>query len=114
MGKLNINDLKKSTELKTSEQTETKVEPAELINNTTEAKEDINEISKDTENKAENKVIVRYIGGGVWKDSRGKLWSNTDKTQNILSERPYSESEYEEREDLKFMVSYGAMKVTHV
>lgn len=115
MAKIDINALKKSTELEKSEQAEPKAESAELTDNAIEEAEDINEIKEEqTEEKESGKVIVRYVGSGIWKDSKGDLWAKEDKTKNILTERQYSKSEYETREDIKFMVSYGAMQITEV
>lgn len=106
----------KTEQLKTVEPANTGQQSAELINNASQTSENTNEIKQDTPNEAENtdKVIVRYTGGGVWKDCEGKLWASEDKTENILSERQYSKDEYEKREDIKFMVQYGSMKATNV
>lgn len=118
MGKIDINELKKSTELKESEPAETKAKSEELIDNASEPVEDINEIKEEPEaekeEKESGKVIVRYAGNGTWKDSKGKLWANMNKSKDILAERQFSKEEYETREDIKFMVSYGAMIATEV
>lgn len=102
-----------STELKESEhieQAETPIKPVELMNNATEGHEDNDEIDKEEPTKA----VVRYVGSGIWKDSNKELWSNEHKTSTIMAERTYSIDEYEGREDIKFMVGYGAMQVTFV
>lgn len=119
MAKIDMDALKKSAELKASAPIETKVESVELTDNAVEKTEDTNEIKQETADEASTeeaqaKVIVRYVGSGVWKDSHGKLWANENKTENILAERQYSQAEYKSREDIKFMVSYGAMKMTEV
>lgn len=119
MAQIDMNKLKASTqnlteseELKADEQPKAQAESVELINNATEGQKDINETDTATEQKAETGVaVVCYIGSGVWKDSKKCLWANENKTKNILSERKYPIDEYEERDDLKFMVKYGAMKV---
>lgn len=108
-----------SEELKHDEQPKTQAESVGLINNETERHEDINEIKPQTqtteeETQAGEKAVVCYIGNGIWKDSKGALWADTDKTANIVRERKYTVEEYNEREDLKFMVSYGVMRVTFV
>ena len=59
-------------------------------------------------------VVVRYIGNGIWKDGKGELWASENKSANILNERQYSINEYNDREDIKFMVKYGTMKETYV
>lgn len=118
MAQIDMDKIKKpvqnSTELKESEhvkQAETPAKPVELIDNATEGHEDNNETDKETE---PTKAVVRYVGSGVWKDAKKELWSNENRTRNIVNERTYSVDEYNEREDIKFMVGYGAMQVTFV
>lgn len=129
MGKINMNKVKETTvnsteikELTGVKPAEAPIEPAELTDDTSVNHEDINEIkqenadNKNEETKAEVEsnwtVIVRYVGGGAWIDEKGCYWANEDKSGNILHERQYSKSEYESREDIKFMVAYGAMEST--
>ena len=115
-------DMVNSTEIKKSNDVnhiEAGKQSAELIDNTSEGTEDINKTEEKKQTKAEDKeatgkVVVTYVGGGVWKDSKGELWASHDKASSIKSERQYTASEYEERNDIKFMVQYGSMKVTHV
>ena len=126
MAQIDMNKLKAGTgnstetdELKASEQPKTGTAPAELIDNATEKTEDTNKTEahaheEANEGEGTGNVIVRYVGGGVWRDCKGKLWASEKKTENILNERQYSVDEYEKREDIKFMVGYGAMKTTYV
>ena len=125
MAQVDINKLKgnnaelaKSNELNETEQAETGQASAELTDNTSETAEDTNETKKETPHKEESKagtvVVVTYVGGGIWKDEAGKLWSAKNMTNNILSERQYSKEEYDKRDDIKFMVGYGAMKISVV
>lgn len=125
MAQVDINKLKgnnaelaKSNELNGTEQTETGHASAELTDNTSETAEDTNETKGETPHEEENKagtvVVVTYVGSGIWKDEAGKLWSAKNVTDNILSERQYSKEEYDKREDIKFMVGYGAMKISVV
>ena len=129
MAQIDINKLKgnnpelaKSDELNKTEQTEAGQASAESIDNTLETAEDTNktkeETKKETPHEEESKVgavvVVTYVGGGIWKDEAGKLWSAKNMTNNILSERQYSKEEYDKREDIKFMVGYGAMKISVV
>ena len=126
MGKIDMNKIKADTvnsteidELKNNEQAEPNEQPAELINNASETTEDTNEINKETEakeesNTASSKVIVRYVGSGIWKDSEGKLWASVSKSENILNERQYDIDEYENRDDIKFMIKYGTMTETYI
>lgn len=121
MNKINTNT-DNSTEIKESEalkQVDTNTETTESTDNALETTEDNSETAKDEakeENKAESngKVVVRYVGSGIWKDAKGELWASTNKSNNIVSERQYTYEEYENREDIKFMVGYGAMNSTHV
>lgn len=126
MAQVDMNKIKEDTvnstkieELKETEQAKASTQLAELTNNTSEKLKDTNETEKHTqaetkEEKSAGKVVVRYISGGIWKDSKGKLWATENKAANILSERQYSAAEYEKRDDIKFMVQYGSMKVTNV
>ena len=125
MAQVDINKLKgnnaelaKSNELNETEQAETGQASAELTDNTSKTAEDTSETRGETPHEEESKagtvVVVTYVGGGIWKDEAGKLWSAKDMTNNILSERQYSKEEYDKREDIKFMVGYGAMKISVV
>lgn len=125
MAQVDINKLKgnnpelaKSDELNKTEQTEAGQTPAESIDNTSETAENTNETKRETPHEEESKagtvVVVTYVGSGIWKDEAGKLWSAKNMTNNILSERQYSKEEYDKREDIKFMVGYGAMKISVV
>lgn len=125
MAQIDINKLKgnnaelaKSNELNETEQAETGQTSAELTDNTSETAEDTRETKGETPHEEESKtgtvVVVTYVGGGIWKDEAGKLWSAKNMTNNILSERQYSKEEYDKREDIKFMVGYGAMKISIV
>lgn len=107
--KANIGNSAESKELKASEQPKAGEQPVELINNALEGQKDTDEIKAEaeaTEDK-ETMAIVRYVGSGIWKDSTGLVWKNEDNHK-------YAIPEYEKREDLKFMVGYGAMRVTFV
>lgn len=125
MAQVDINKLKgnnaelaKSNELNETKQAETGQASAELTDNTSETAEDTSETKGETPHEEESKagtvVVVTYVGGGVWKDEAGKLWSAKNITDNILSERQYYKEEYDKREDIKFMVGYGAMKISVV
>ena len=127
MAQINMDEIKKTTvnsaEVKESEMSqpaEPNNEPAESTDNTSETAENTNEIKEDKAeetdkgNKAEGKVVVTYVGSGIWKDSEGKLWASEKRSDNILSERQYDAIVYNSREDIKFMVNYGAMKAINV
>lgn len=141
MGKIDMNKVGKTTgnsaEIKKSDEVkpaEAPIESAESIDNVNAGHEDTSEIKQETEQNNENAeanaedstkksdevkpekgtVIVRYVGGGAWIDNKGCYWANEKKSENILNERQYSVEEYESRDDIKFMVAYGAMKSTVV
>lgn len=125
MGQVDMNKIKKCTddsakidELKTPEQTETNTESVELTDNVSEDAKTISEVNsegtQEDKEKTVSKVIVTYVGRGIWKDADKKLWASRNKSDNILSERQYSIDEYESREDIKFMVGYGSMRATYV
>ena len=102
-------ELKELTEAKVEE---TPADVSELIDNTSETAEDNKETDKEATSE---KAVVSYIGNGVWRDAKGKCWSKVDRANaDILSTRSYGKAEYEKREDLKFMVKYGEMKVSLV
>jgi hypothetical protein len=113
----NSTESKKSNEAKA---TEAPAEAVELTNNASEAQPNTAETKAEAkaEEKAEpkaEKVVVTYIGNGTWVDSKNKCWSRNENAKaNILTSRSYSHDEYEEREDLKFMVRYGEMRLTLV
>lgn len=125
MAQLDMNKIGKGTgnsaeieELKTAEQAKADEQPAELTGNALEKAEDTNETKQqtqpETKDEGTGKVVVTYVGGGIWRDKEKKLWASEDKSANILSSRQYTEKEYEDRDDIHFMVKYGSMKATHV
>lgn len=87
-----------------------------------EKKEQTNEKSNQQEQpkeeiqaKSNGVCVVDYIGNGVWIDSENQKWANKDISgTNIKCQRKYSADEYDKRDDIKFMVSYGEMKLTTV
>lgn len=122
MGQIDFNKIKGNTGNQTESDELANVEPAnagqpssELTDNTPEKPEDTNETGAkepdEQPQKGDAVVVVTYVGGGVWKDEEGKLWSANKLTDNIMSKRQYPKSVYEAREDLKFMVKYGAMQI---
>ena len=100
-------DSNKLDELKTTNDVEAKVDDVELIDNASKEAEDNKETDRPT------KAVVTYIGNGTWKDSNDKCWARVDG-KNVLSTRSFNIDDYENRDDLKFMVRYGEMKVSFV
>ena len=80
------------------------------IDNQSEAKKNTNESTAPIGKTA----VVRYVGASIWKDEKGNFWSKEDQGESILAERQMPTDEYEKRDDLKFMVGYGEMKVSFV
>lgn len=80
------------------------------IGNQSETEKDTNELTAPTDKTA----VVRYVGASIWKDEKGNFWSKEDQGESILAERQMPTDEYEKRDDLKFMVGYGEMKVSFV
>lgn len=103
----------KSADIKPAE---TPAQSAELIDNTSKKAEEPQKTEEEhkQEERREDKVVVRYVGSSIWKDSKGDLWAHIDKTKNILHERQYSKEEFDKREDIAFMVKYGEMQATYV
>ena len=52
---------------------------------------------------------VIYLAGGIWKDAEGVYWCR-DARANCSTSGTFSEEEFEARPDIKYMISYGAMK----
>lgn len=108
----------KNEELSGVQPTETAQPPVELTDNTSEKAEDHNEIASETAaeqlKEEEKKVVVVYVGGGTWRDENGMCWANEDRGNRILHSRQYTQSEYNKRKDLQFMVRYKSMTATVV
>lgn len=61
------------------------------------------------------KHIITFIGNGIYTDSKKDMWYKGDHDNpNVRSQREYIDNNYKNREDLHFMVEYGAMKHTIV
>lgn len=100
-----------SKELTEASQSEAPINDAELTDNTSD------DLENDTEADAGavKKAVVTYVGNGIWRDAKGCSWARNDKPNtNIKATRSYDEADYEAREDLKFMVKYGEMRVSLV
>ena len=93
----------------------------ESIDNTQEGQDNTLEIKLDGDTEKPQKPtatmtkhIVTFIGNGIWMDNHGDSWHRGHHNENIKSEREYTDEEFVNRNDLKFMISYGAMKHTKV
>ena len=82
--------------------------------NAVEIKEQTENTLEDTaKSTAENatkpivKHVVAYVGNSTFTDATGHKWHKND-------EYTYSDTEYDARKDLHFMIGYGEMKHTVV
>lgn len=121
MGQIDFNEINradtvdqtKQGELSIDESADVEQSSVELTDNIQEGSENIDESADVGQQgkEADEMVIVTYVGGGVWKDGRGELWSVNKVTDGIVDRRKYNKGVYDTRDDLKFMVRYGAMTV---
>lgn len=104
------------SEIEEPKKTESTQSEAELINDAKTVQENQQETKADTsKGESTGKVIVRYVGNGIWNDSTSKKWSNKNVNgTSIKNERIFSKEEYESRSDIKFMVEYGEMTIINV
>lgn len=63
--------------------------------------------TKKTDNGGAVTVVLEYRGNGVWKDNKGKRWTN-GTTMNMTKD------EYLKRKDIRWMVSHNEFKMTEV
>lgn len=99
-------------QLQASADAETHIDTQNELTNTSEASEDTSETeSKD----GVTRHVVTYVGSGHWIDSDGKVWARVSaKGTDIKNVREYDDEDLQSRDDLKFMIGYGAMTVTTV
>lgn len=123
-GETSQNTISNSTESKKSTDVSAAVAPSdgvESTDNASSASEDTKETKAEATKEeakeaatsaASKKVLVEYCGNGVWKDAKGKCWSRIEKPAvDILASRSFEQNDYDRRDDLKFMVKYGEMKI---
>jgi hypothetical protein len=114
-----VEDTVNSTEteqLETSTDTEAPINTQDELANTS-AQSENTEGTEPTEEQTSGvtKHIVTYIGGGHWIGSDGKVWARESMSgTDIKNIREYDDEDFKSREDLKFMIGYGAMTVTTV
>jgi hypothetical protein len=111
----NITNPTESTKLGTESGTETQ---GNTLNGSAGISEQL-ENTKETEAESRTgktvKHVVTYIGNGNWIDGVNEKWARqTVAGTGIMNSREYTDVEYQTREDLKFMISYGAMTVVTV
>ena len=100
----------KIEELKTSEAVGMPSDIQKLDGDAKEGQEDIKETGIKTQRKTDSKThLITFMGNGVWMDNNGVAWSR-DKRDNTISDMTFSTDEIADREDIRFMISYGAMK----
>lgn len=83
--------------------------------NTEKESEDTQENKEDNKEQKTTKHIVEYIGNGIWIDGKGQHWANHNvERTNIVSSQEFYDDEFNSREDIIFMIKYGAMKLRTV
>jgi hypothetical protein len=101
----------KTVKLDDTKATETQADTSNELNSTSEQSED----TQGTATDGVTKHVVSYIGGGIWVDQSGEKWARDDVPgTDIKSAREYTDDKYQTRDDIKFMVAYGAMKLVTV
>lgn len=111
-GTVNPTETAKSDDVKA---TETQSDALNGSANASEQSENTQETEAEPQASGTTKHVVTYIGGGNWIDEKGKKWSKQAVVgTDIESAREYTDAEYQVREDLKFMVGYGAMTLVTV
>lgn len=82
-----------------------------ISDDSSEIKQTEENTSKDTQKSTDEsgatKHVVTYVGGSEYIDASKHVWHKGD-------EMTYSDDEYNERNDIHFMVKYGEMKHTIV
>lgn len=56
-----------------------------------------------------DKHMVTFVGQGIWIDGHGNAWCKTER-DNMITTKTFTDDEFNSREDIVFMVRYGAMK----
>lgn len=118
-------ELTKSTNLENSVGvSEPKATENEVVNGLNES-----ENTQETETQAEERAtesesvaksasnihhLVEYIGNGVWIDSKGVHWARNIENTDMTSNKDFSDEDFASREDIQFMIQYGAMKHTTI
>lgn len=95
-----------TAELKTADVGET---PTDESKNEPEIQNTSEDIKESKPSKGGSKHLVSFVGNGVWTDAKGEMWHRTN--EKFVNKKTFTEKEYNEREDIKFMVGYGAMKL---
>lgn len=111
---MNLNPIPNSTESVELEQlkgTEAQLNDQNESDDTSKDSEDIKGNKKETVKKH----ILTYIAGGIWIDSNGQKWSKQPISgTDIVNTREYHDNDYQNRDDLQFMVNYGSMTITTI
>lgn len=59
----------------------------------------------------DDKIVLKYIGQGTYKDRAGMLWSKDGGSMRVQAVRKINKQEYNNRTDLQFMIKYGTMVI---
>lgn len=105
----------KSIELNKPSETEAKADHQNKLDNVSETAGDTKEIKQNDGKETVKKHVLTYIAGGIWIDSNGQKWSRQPISgTDIVNVREYYDNDYQNRDDLQFMVNYGSMTITTV
>lgn len=75
-----------------------------------ETKESVSESTAAVASKSTDKRhSLVYLAGGIWKDNKDVYWCREDR-DNCVSSMVLTDSEYNERLDIQFMVEHNLIK----
>lgn len=109
----NSDELGKLDEVKGTEAPQNTVNESDDM---TKKSEEPQEKAKETKEETKSIIhVVEYVGTGIWVDSKRVSWSSVEhRGTDIIKQRNITDEEFQTREDIKFMIGYGAMRETIV
>ena len=115
---MNLNPIPNSTELNELEQpkgAEIQSNDQNKSDSVLKGLENPKEIKQNDGEETVKKHVLTYIAGGIWIDSNGQKWSRQPISgTDIVNVREYHDNDYQNRDDLQFMVNYGSMTITTI
>lgn len=99
----------KVEELKESEGAETPTEAPEIKETAKEESEEPQEQTEKGATSNNKKHVLKYVATGAWIDQEHRTWAKNHENPDIIDTMTISDDEYQSRQDLQFMVSYGAI-----
>lgn len=107
---INKPELNKIDNTETANQPQTPENVSDASVDSTIADESIRELDKTSAPiNAQRRHSVIYLAGGIWRDSHGIYWCR-DKKKNCISSMVLTDEEFSTRDDIKYMIQYGAIK----